>query len=553
MNLVNANLRMMAQRILTLLFIASLAGQNVSAQLVDPIPTPIADGDITVRIVDWIQVPDSDGLKAKVNLAYHSRDNSGRLFVNDQRGLLYVIENDNISLYLDLYAQLDNEFAQSSFGSGFHSFTFHPEFSTNGKLYTVHMEPTNSGTPDLEQGDGGSVQIHSIISEWTAVNPVSNSFSGTRREVVRIEQPRYNHTIQEIGFNPNATPADADYGLLYVGQGDGQVVTVPRAQNLSSVHGSIMRIDPLGNNSENGRYGIPPDNPFANDGDPNTRAEIWAYGFRNPHRFSWDTGGDGIMLVGDIGEKNLEEINLVQAGANYGWPPREGTFRFDSATPGDVFPLPSNDGDNDYYYPVAQYDHDEGFAIVAGFVYRGTQIPELQGQYLFGDLFNGRIFYVPVSELVQGQQATIKKLQLVNSNDQSVNMRNVTGEFRVDLRFGLTEDNEIVILSKADGKVRRLESLNAPVVDSDNDGIADDVDNCLNLDNTDQQNTDGDQFGNRCDPDLNNDNIVNFLDVALFSDAFNSTSANEDFNGDGVVNFIDFSILRDFYLLPPGP
>ncbi len=523
------------------------------AQLPDPLPEPVSAGELGVRIVDWVQVPSSGNppLPARINLAHHAPDSSGRLFVNDQRGLLHVISNDQISLYLNLNETIPEALSVSSFGNGFHSFAFHPGFASNGMFYTVHMEDPSTGTADLLQQENEDVVVHSVVTEWIANVPSDNVFSGAHSELLRIEQPRFAHTIQEIGFNPNALPVHADYGMLYIGQGDGARFVTDRPQSLDSPHGSLLRIDPSGNNSPSGRYGIPADNPFASDGDPQTLGEIWAYGFRNPHRFSWDTQGDQKMLIGDIGQANIEEINLGAIGENYGWNEREGTFLLDTSAINDVFELPPDDAVNDYRYPVAQYDHDEGSAVVGGFVYRSTAIPELAGQYLFGDIVNGRIFYVDVDYLVQGRQATVRELQLIDDNGLATNLLSLVNDTRADLRFGLTEDQEIVVLTKTDGMMRRLESLSPS--DSDGDGVADPVDNCQLVANSSQYDADLDGFGNACDTDTDNNCTVNFIDVSAFANSFLGTSAVHDFDGNGVVNFLDLIVLSNSFLGVPGP
>ena len=177
----------------------------------------------------------------------------------------------------------------------------------------------------------------------------------------------------------------------------------------------ILRIDPLGTTGSNGEYGIPPSNPFV--GVDGALGEIWAYGLRNPHRFSWDTGGTNKMFIGHIGEKNIDSVYPGIAGANYGWNEREGSFLFQKSDPNVVYPLPANDADFGYTYPVAEYDHDEGFALVGGFVYRGSNIPILQGKYIFGDIVNGRIFYTEEVDMIFGQQpAKIQELTLLDSN-----------------------------------------------------------------------------------------------------------------------------------------
>ena len=123
------------------------------------------------------------------------------------------------------------------------------------------------------------------------------------------------------------------------------------------------------------------------------------------------------MYIGQIGEKNIDAIYPGFAGANYGWNEREGTFLFAKDDPNVVYPLPANDAEFGYTYPVAQYDHDEGFAVVGGFVYRGSGIPILQGKYVFGDIVNGRIFYAEATEMIAGQQpAKIHELTLIDNS-----------------------------------------------------------------------------------------------------------------------------------------
>ena len=287
--------------------------------------------------------------------------------------------------------------------------------------------------------------------------------------ILSVAEPSVDHNMGQIGFNPNARPADgsfsgdSDFGMLYIAQGDGGayngslgpgVDPIRAGQDLSNPFGSILRIDPLGNDADNGAYGIPTDNPFVASGD-GKRDEIWAYGLRNPHRFSWDTGGDGAMIISDIGQGNIEELDIGLPGANYGWSEREGSFVFDRIDPSNLMALPVDDALLGYTYPVAQYDHDEGRAIVGGFVYRGSRISDLVGMYVFGDLVNGRIFYVDADALADGSQAEIHELTLVYG-DATRTLLDIVGGQRADLRFGIGEDHEIYVLTKRDGMVRAL-------------------------------------------------------------------------------------------------
>jgi len=280
------------------------------------------------------------------------------------------------------------------------------------------------------------------------------------RELLRINMVTGIHGVQEITFNPAAKRGDKDYGLLYVGVGDGGCVENGYeflAHSTQKVWGSILRIDPAGKNSRNGQYGIPADNPFANSQQSETVKEIYAYGFRNPHRITWTKSGK--MLACNIGQANSEALYLIMPGHDYGWPLREGTFAtlemHDNL--GKVGPLPPNDSINKITYPVAQYDHDEGLAISGGFEYVGNAIPELKGKYLFGDIPSGKLFFVNIDDLQQGKQAPIKEWQ-VKVDGRIRTLKDMCGNDRVDLHFGRDAENELYILTKPDGKVYKLVS-----------------------------------------------------------------------------------------------
>ncbi len=453
------------------------------AQIVAPIPEPIEKSEFSVGLDEIVQIPNSgtDIQKAaRLNLLTHAGDGSGRLFVNDMRGKLYVIINNTATVYMNLKQLICADFTYESVQQGFAYFTFHPEFADNGIFYTVTSEIKDSGTPDFPvtktilDSDQNIIESshHDVIREWKATEPSSNTFAGTSREILRIEEPYSDHNIGQIGFNPNAKPGDDDYGLLYIAVADGGSDGFPvsdtdpldNGQDLGTPLGKILRINPLGNNSSNGQYGIPSGNPFVADNAPQTLAEIWAYGLRNPHRFSWDTGGEGKMLIADTGQAFIEEVNLGIKGANYGWGEREGTWVIEENNENILFPLPQDDAKYNYTYPVAQYDHDippeiEGqyaIAITGGYVYRGKAIPELIGQYIFADFgSDARFFHVRVDELVDGKQAEIKELRLFDG-DREASFLEIIGQGRSDVRFGVDEEGEIYVTSKQDGKVRKL-------------------------------------------------------------------------------------------------
>ena len=173
------------------------------------------------------------------------------------------------------------------------------------------------------------------------------------------------HGVQEITFNPLAKLGDEDYGLLYIGIGDGSSAEFGYpflVHSPEKIWGSIIRIDPAGNNSANGQYGIPASNPFAKSKNPNTVREIYANGFRNPHRLTWTKKGQ--LLASNIGHHNVEALYMILPGHDYGWPIREGTFVINAdENMSNIFALPADDSIYHITYPVAQYDHDEGNAI----------------------------------------------------------------------------------------------------------------------------------------------------------------------------------------------
>ena len=209
-------------------------------------------------------------------------------------------------------------------------------------------------------------------------------------------------------------------------QGNGQDLTNPL--------GSVLRINPNETTSKNGQYGIPSDNPFSNK--ENALGEIYAYGFRNPFRFSFDSAS-GALVLADVGQNTIEEVNIVKSGGNYGWGLKEGHFRFEPNGNNAGFitnePITGN-----FIDPVLEYDHDEGTAIIGGFVYRGKMIPNLEGYYLFGDAAktsngDGRLFY--------SNGSIIHELDLT---------RQAQPEFWV-LGFGQDNDGELYVLGNNTG------------------------------------------------------------------------------------------------------
>ena len=418
--------------------------------LKNPIPDTIQSSGIVIDLEYVTQIPASqnESPTARIN-KIDCEKGSGRLFVHDLRGFLYELKDGKPSLYMSMKESKKDFIHKPGLGTGLGSFAFHPEFMSNGLLYTTHTEPAGTKPTDFNYADSIPVALQWVVVEWKLKDPSSDTFSATSRELMRIDFVTGIHGVQEITFNPNSTKGDADYGMLYLGVGDGASAEkgfIHLAHHKGGeVWSSILRIDPRGNNSDNGKYGIPTDNPFANT--PDKVKEIWAYGFRNPNRMTWDESGR--LLATDIGMHNIEELNVIEPGKFYGWPIREGTFLLNPY--GDinkVYPLPDNDADESVTYPLIQYDHDEGAAISGGFT---TNESPLNGKYIFGDIPTGKFF---VSDL-SVTNPEIQKLD-VSFNNQVTDWHTLSGSRRVDLRFGKGCNGEVYIYTKADGKIYRI-------------------------------------------------------------------------------------------------
>ena len=431
-------------------------------ELSNPIPDTIKLSNLLVNISLVTQIPassDSGKLPLTRITKLDFEQKSGNTFILDLRGKLYKLQNNKPVVYMDMATLKTKFIPEPRLATGFGSFAFHPDFAKNGLLYTTHTESTGSGKADFSYADSIKVALQCVITEWKTKTPGAATFTGTSRELFRVNMVTGMHGIQDVAFNPLAKAGNKDYGLLYISIGDGASVEEGYpflAHSKEKVWGTILRIDPSGINSANGHYGIPESNPFTKNQDKKVLGEIYAYGFRNPHRISWTKSGD--ILVCNIGQANIESVNLILPGHDYGWPIREGNFSLNPY--GDitkVYALPANDSIYNITYPIAEYDHNEGIAISGGFEYWGTAVPELTGKYLFGDIPSGRMFYINMADIKQGKQALIKEWK-VSINDIPTTLLKVCGSDRVDLHFGRDAQGELYILTKADGKVYKLKS-----------------------------------------------------------------------------------------------
>jgi uncharacterized protein (TIGR03118 family) len=368
-------------------------------RIVDPIPAKIPKGTLKIELQTVV-----DGLTAPIGMATPD-DGSGRLFVYDQTGFIYVIQNG----VLMPTPMLDVRSRMVAINPGYDErgligLALHTNFAQFPFLYTYTSETNGVADFPIAMPAGATNDHQQVIAEWRIDASDSNKVDvASRREILRLDKPQFNHNGGTMRFGPD--------GLLYFGVGDGGAGDDQgpghspggNGQDLTKILGKIARIDVAGRTSPNGQYGIPTDNPLV--GQSNAVAEIYAYGVRNPYSFSFDKQ-TGELYLGDVGQNDVEEVDKVTKGGNYGWPVKEGTFYFNAngtnngfVTAAPVVEVPPNLID-----PIAEYDHDEGDAIVGGFVYRGTAVPQLSGKYVTGDLGTtvlGRLFYLDGSQITE--------------------------------------------------------------------------------------------------------------------------------------------------------
>jgi glucose/arabinose dehydrogenase len=325
-------------------------------------------------------------------------------------------------------------------------------------------------TAAADFNSGGETRTHdTVLLEWTAKNPAAGAYDGgAPRELMRFAQPFGNHNGGQLAFNPLATPGSADFGLLYMGAADGGSGGDPLnlAQNLNSAFGKFLRIDPLGKNSANGKYGIPKDNPYVADNDPNTLGEIYAVGLRNPQRFAWDSR-NGNLFVADIGQNIVEEVSQVTRGANLGWNTWEGSYGYISRQ---AVKLENPRSDPKMVYPIVEYGQLDPLlqsqsAVTMGVVYRRKEIPQLANLLIFGDNPSGEIFYVSADKLPNGGQDAIRRILFNDKGETKTLLKLIQEEnvaqgkqasTRADLRFGEGPNGEIYILNQRDGVIRQI-------------------------------------------------------------------------------------------------
>jgi len=457
-------------RMLCTLTAALAVAAPVAAQTTnDPFPKPIGE-DWAPLVVDYTEFARIPGVGGGPPLMTNITVEPGtqRIFVNDMNGPISSISYDGrtVRTYVNTNdPRWGYPIQTQGQERGLQSFAFHPQFAQQdspgyGKFYTWVDIIDTAPTPDFTPSGGGDTH-DTVLLEWTARDAAADVYDGgAPRELLRVQQPYANHNAGQLAFNPTAAAGSPDYGKLYVGVADGGSGGDPNnhAQNLRSIFGKILRIDPLGTNSRNGKYGIPADNPFVGRGD--ALGEIYAYGVRNPQKFAWDPN-NGNFFMSDIGQNTVEKLTLVPRGANLGWNVWEGSFRY--AQRG--VELANQRGDPSVTYPVAEYGQPDPLlqgqsAAVGLAVYRADTVRPIANMVIWGDNPSGEVFATPADDLPNGGQDSIRRV-LFNDGGQAKTLlqlvqKHVPDASQPDLRIGTGPDGAVLILNKADGIVRRI-------------------------------------------------------------------------------------------------
>jgi glucose/arabinose dehydrogenase len=370
---------------LALILIFNLAACGGSGTTTTPPPPPPPPpNSITLT-------PVVSGLSSPIDFQ-PTDDSTGRIYIVEQAGVIRILQNGALlpTPFLDISSRVNFSGEMGLLGAA-----FHPAFAQNQHFYVNYVRMS-----------GGLIQT--VIAEYqvSAADP-SQADPASERILITVNQPFTNHKGGQLAFGPDK--------FLYIGLGDGGSGGDPlgNGQNLQTLLGKMLRID-VDHTTGTLPYAIPADNPFASGGG---LPEIWAYGLRNPFRFSFDTA-TGKLFVGDVGQNRYEEVDILQKGGNYGWNVMEGMHCYSPATGCNMSGL---------MLPIAEYDHTEGNAIIGGYVYHGTAIPGLVGSYVFGDFGAGKIW-----RLTQDSNGAWQRVLLLSGGPNMSSFgRDSTGELYV--------------------------------------------------------------------------------------------------------------------------
>ncbi|WP_205195752.1 sorbosone dehydrogenase family protein [Chitinophaga sp. Cy-1792] len=306
----------------------------------------------------------TDKFISPVNMAVPN-DGTNRLFFCQKEGKVWIVQDGK--LVAQPFADVSGEMVKINAAydeRGLLGMAFHPQFKKNHKVYMYYSAPV----PNPVKGLNHKSKLVEFTVSATNPNEVDPK---SERVLMEVNQPESNHNGGQLVFGPD--------GYLYVGLGDGggggdKHGTIGNAQDLGTVLGKILRIDVNGT-----PYKVPADNPFVKTA--GAKPEIWAYGLRNPWRFSFDKA-NGRLFAGDVGQDKYEEVDIIKKGGNYGWRIMEGYHDFN---------VPAGADKSKLIAPIHEYNHDLGISITGGYIYRGNDIPSLKGLYVFGD-YNGKAF-----------------------------------------------------------------------------------------------------------------------------------------------------------------
>ena len=345
------------------------------------------------------------GLSSPVDIV--SDGSPDRMFIVEQPGRVRLMTRGKLESrpYLNIVDRVTHQGE-----CGFLGIAFHPEFARNGYFYVNYTT-----------GEPRDKSLRTVISEFKADPKAKTVDPSTERIVIEIQQPYNNHNGGQVMFGPD--------GMLYTGMGDGGAANDPqnRAQNPQELLGKILRIDV---NTRDG-YLVPKDNPFVDD--KRFRPEIWAWGLRNPWRFSFDRE-TGTCYTGDVGQNLYEEVHVLEKGGNYGWRIREGMHPFK----GDERPLTGTLID-----PIAEYGRDKGQSITGGVVYRGKKFPVLEGIYFYADYASGRFWGLKYEN---GKTLANQELRVTINGQPALNRVQPSA-------FGEDKDGEVYLCDHSRGSI----------------------------------------------------------------------------------------------------
>ena len=404
-----------------------------------------------------------------------------RLFVSSEHdGRIYEITDRNVKFWFDVAGATLNTTGRrinidNPWHGGVRGFAFHPDFSSNGKFYVSMLQDRPANPSSFNYlSDNSTVAADSVVVEWTANPTTFEVDTNSYRELFRVGIPEYDHPIKQIAFNPHANSGEEDYGLLYIAHGDGSAEGSSEAGGEGNdALGKILRINPLLSGSKS--YSIPAGNPFV--GNANLPDEVYSLGHRNPHHLAFLPNGK--LVVTEAGHDNIEEVNLINKGANYGWSKREGAFQRlpSGALATSISALAANDEVNGLTYPVVQVGHTG--ALGATFVGQslGGGFTSNNGSALDGEFFyvdfpsTGSLYHSSVNSILASQtvgdptqltMAQTYESSIVFDHDNNASTASISnnilavlqstgrydGSGRVDIRIGQGAFGEMYLLNK---------------------------------------------------------------------------------------------------------